>query len=150
MSPPSTKSTARASRPKKTPSEIAPGVFVGGWKDAEKFEGARFCVLDELPESGAPADGHVVIYDEAKDAPIVANLDRLVSMAEKARNANRPVLIFCGHGIRRSPLAGAWYLHRHEGVSLDAAYERVRAARPKVEHVRDWVGHWQVLDETDK
>jgi hypothetical protein len=122
-----------------SPSEISPGVFVGGWKDALAFEGARFCVLDEAP-SDMPAATHVTIYDDAADRPIVKNLDRVTEAMHVARAKNEPVLVFCGHGIRRSPMAGAWYLHRFEGLSLDGAYARIREIRPKVEHARDWVG----------
>jgi Dual specificity phosphatase, catalytic domain len=145
-------SAARASRrPKsakpspKGPSEVAPGVYVGGWNDAVRFAGSRFCVLDEAPP-GMPPATHVQIYDEAGDRPLVRNLDRLVDEMHAARTKNEPVLVFCGHGVRRSPLAAAWYLHRVEKLSLDAAYDRVRAARPKVEHVRDWVGTLTDLD----
>jgi protein-tyrosine phosphatase len=122
-------------------SEIAPGVFVGGWKDAEGFTGTRYCVLDEAPVGEElPAEQHLPIYDEAKDRPLRANLDLLADLAASARARNEAVLFFCGHGIRRAALAGAWYLHRQDGISLDAAYDRVRAARPKIEHVKDWVG----------
>jgi Dual specificity phosphatase, catalytic domain len=127
-------------------SEIAPGIYVGGWNDAVHFSGARFCVLDEVPAEDLPADSHVPIYDESADAPLRANLDRVVRLVETARKQERPVLLFCGHGVRRSPLAGAWYLHRHEGISLDAAYDRIRSVRPKVEHVDEWVGHPEALE----
>lgn len=126
------------------PAEIAPGVYVGGWKDAVQFSGARFCVLDEAPPD-MPKATHIQIYDEAGDRPIVENLDRLATEMKKARSRNEPVLVFCGHGIRRSPLGAAWYLHRAERLPLDDAYARVRAVRPKVEHVRDWVGHVEDL-----
>ena len=120
------------------PSEIAPGVFVGGWKDALRFEGTRFCVLDEPPPDMPPAT-HVPIYDESAGGAVVPNLDRLARSIREARKSGQPVLVFCGHGVRRSPLAGAWFLHRTEGISLDAAYERVRAVRPKIEDARSWV-----------
>jgi protein-tyrosine phosphatase len=134
-------------RTNRGPSEIAPGIFVGGWKDAEAFQGARFCVLDELPEEKVPADRHVPIYDERSDAPIRKNLDELADLVRTAHEGGRPVLMFCGHGVRRGSLAGAWYLHRVQGIPLDAAYERVRAARPQIEHVKEWVGNWQSLEE---
>ena len=125
-----------------SPSELIPGVFVGGWKDAEGFEGARFCVLDEKPE-GMPEGTHLAIYDGDHDRPNRANLDRLAALAEKAHAAGTPVLFYCGHGVRRGPLAAAWYLHRHEGISLEEAYVRLRAARPGIETVGEWVGDWE-------
>jgi len=131
--------TPRPTLRPKTPSEIAPGVFVGGWKDALAFEGTRFCVLDEAPPD-MPTATHLAIYDEALDRANVENLDRLAEAMRKARARNEPVLVFCGHGVRRSPLAAAWYLHRVERMSLDAAYDRIRSVRPKVEPAGEWIG----------
>ena len=136
---------APTAKPKaKSPAEFAPGVYVGGWNDAVRFTGTRFCVLDEAPPD-MPAATHVRIYDEDRDRPLVSNLDRLAESMRAARDRHEPVLVFCGHGVRRSPLAAAWYLHRVEKLDLDSAYDRIRAVRPKVEHVRDWVGDTKAL-----
>lgn len=129
------------------PSEIAPGVFIGGWNDALAFDGARFCVLDEAPDD-LPAATHVPIYDERTGRANRRNLDRLATEIARARARGASVLVFCGHGVRRSPLAGAWYLHRAEKISLDAAYDRIRAVRPKVEVARAWLGEPSSLDAT--
>jgi protein-tyrosine phosphatase len=140
----------RNAKPKRSPpgiSEIAPGVFVGGWKDAVQFEGARFCVLDEAPEDMPPAT-HIAIYDGKSDKVNLKSLDRLATAMRTARGRGEAVLVFCGHGIRRSPLGGAWYLHRSEGVPLDAAYERIQAVRPIVEHARDWVPNAEELERS--
>jgi hypothetical protein len=123
-------------------SEIAPGVFVGGWNDAVEFEGARICVLDDAPDEPLPGATHVPIYNGQSDAALPENLDRVVDLVEAARDRNEKVLLFCGHGIRRGSLAGAWYLHRHDRLPLDAAYDRVRAVRPVIEDGRTWIGHW--------
>ena len=135
------------SKPRKSPqpksrsptaSEIAPGVFVGGWKDALRFDGARFCVLDEAPGDMPPAT-HVPIYSEDTGKARPESLDRLAAGMQAARAKGASVLVFCGHGVRRSALGGAWYLHRAEGLSLDQAYEQIRSVRPKVQHAREWV-----------
>ena len=131
-----------ASRKTSTPSQLLPGVFVGGWKDAVDFAGARFCVLDEEPDD-MPAGVHLAIYDGENDRPNRANLDRLAELAEKARAKGEPVLFYCGHGVRRGPLAGAWYLHVHERIPLEEAYARLREVRPGIESVGEWVGHWE-------
>lgn len=127
------------------PSEFAPGLFVGGWKDARCFEGCRFCVLDEAPEMMPPAT-HIPIYNERRGRADPANLDRLAEAMRKAREQGQPVLVFCGHGIRRSPLGAAWYLHRTEGLTLEEAYARVAAARPGIERAGDWVGNAEELE----
>jgi protein-tyrosine phosphatase len=139
-----TKTTSKSTPP--SPQEIAPGVFLGGWKDAVQFSGPKFCVLDEAPDDMPPAT-HIPIYDEKKDAPDVANLDRVAAGLDAAHRAHQPVLVFCGHGIRRSPLAAAWYLHRYEKIPLDEAYARIRAVRPKVETADEWIGHSELLHE---
>ncbi|MCI4341153.1 MAG: hypothetical protein L3K11_02085 [Thermoplasmata archaeon] len=131
----------RAAQPS-SPSEIAPGVFVGGWSDAPSFKGRRYCVLDERPAEALPADEQITIYDGEGDRAIPENLDRLAGLVEEARSGGEPVLLFCGHGVRRGPLAGAWYLHRHEGLAFPEAYARIRAVRPGVEEAGEWIGHW--------
>ncbi len=127
------------------PSEIAPGVFVGGWKDAPDFVGARFCVLDNAPDD-MPAATHIPIYDGSGDRADTGNLDRLVAEMRSARARGEPVLVFCGHGIRRAPLGGMWYLHRVEGLTVGSAYDRIRAVRPKVETAREWIGRAEELE----
>jgi hypothetical protein len=142
-------SSSRAKKPpravpaRKTPSEIAPGVYVGNWDDAVKFEGERFCVLDSAPPN-MPSGTHVPIYNEEKDRADRGTLDLLAEAMRAARAKGSPVLVFCGHGKYRSPLGAAWYLHRVEGVSLDEAYSRVLAARPKAHANLEWIGN---LDE---
>ncbi|MFZ0891967.1 MAG: dual specificity protein phosphatase [Thermoplasmata archaeon] len=136
----------KSSSPRTQPSEFAPGIFVGGWKDAEHFVGKRYCVLDEMPPD-APADKGLPIYDETREAPILTNLDRIVELMRTAHEGNEPVLVFCGHGVRRSPLAAAWYLHRVDRLPLDQAYARVQSVRPQVEHAREWIAQWEILEE---
>jgi hypothetical protein len=148
---PAKRTTSRKpSSPSTNASEVEPGVFVGGWADAVDFQGARFCVLDKLSDEPVPAEAHLPIYDPATDRPIRANLDRIAELAITARTQGKPVLFFCGHGVRRGPLATAWFLHRSEGVLLAEAYTRIRAVRPKVETARQWAGDVSVLDDSDR
>jgi hypothetical protein len=127
-------------------SQVEPGVFVGGWSDAVGFPGARFCVLDEVPDEPVPAETHLPIYDPEADRPIRANLDKIADLAAAARRRGEPVLFFCGHGIRRGPLAAAWFLHRSEDLPLPTAYNRIRAVRPRIETAADWAGDVSVLE----
>jgi len=135
----------RPLRRPKSPAEVAPGVFVGGWKDAVAFEGTRFCVLDEKPED-MPVATHIPIYDDRSGSAIRPNLDRLAREIAAARAEGQPVLVFCGHGIRRSPLGVAWYLHRSEKLPITEAFERVRAVRPKAEPPMAWMGDTASLE----
>jgi protein-tyrosine phosphatase len=122
-------------------------VFVGGWNDARRFEGARFCVLDEAPED-LPAARHIPIYDGSTGGALRANLDRLAREMREARATGRPVLVFCGHGVRRSPLGAAWFLHRSEHLPLDKAFERVRVVRPRIEVPSAWMEDPASVDGT--
>lgn len=144
MPPTRTQRTPKSKTRPPSPSEIAPGVYVGGWKDALRFEGARFCVLDEAPEDMPPAT-HVAIFSETDRRAKPDRLDRLAKGMCDARAKGESVLVFCGHGIRRSALGGAWYLRRTQGLSLDQAYDQVRSVRPKVQHARDWVDNAREL-----
>jgi hypothetical protein len=147
MSKPRTAAPAKSNRTPGGASKIAPGVFVGGWNDATAFQGVRVCVLDEVPAEPIPGATYLPIYEEGPDRVIRANLDRVADLVVEARRTGQPALLFCGHGVRRGSLAGAWYLHRAEGISLDAAYEKVRSVRPKIQHVREWVGNWTELGD---
>ena len=122
-------------------SRVAEGLYVGGWQDATSFVGARFCVLDE-PEEGAPADAQIPIYDGARKSALPANLDRIAELARAARAKGQHVLMFCGHGVRRGPLAAAWYLRKVEGGTIEGAYAKIRAVRPQVEAASEWIRHW--------
>lgn len=120
-------------------SEVAPGVFVGGVRDAAEFEGARICVRDE-DEEAVPTSTHLPVYDGRTDRALRTNLEEIARAIDRERAAGRPVLVYCGHGVRRSPLAAAWYLHRTEGLPLAAAYARIRGVRPQIEEASEWVG----------
>lgn len=138
--------TRRAEAKKNHASEIAPGVFVGGWKDAEGFTGARICVLDDAPEETLPGMAHVPIYDGKTDRALTSNLDKVAELAMAARRRDEPVILFCGHGVRRGSLAGAWYLHRAQRLPLDQAFDKVEAVRPQIERPADWIGNTSDLE----
>lgn len=120
------------------PTEIAPGVFVGGRAAAADFPGLRMCVLDAGEDAGVPSE-RLPVYDPEEERPIRENLERIATAVRDARSRGEPVLIFCGHGVRRSPLAAAWYLHRAEGISLGAAYDRIERVRPFIERPEQWL-----------
>jgi len=138
----------RGSEPPPTASEVAPGVFVGGWSDAALFSGEKVCVREEAPEGMAHVT-HLPVYDETRGEPIRENLDRVADVIDTARANDRPVLVYCGHGVRRGPLAAAWYLHRYEGLTLDEAFARIAAVRPQIEPVTKWAKRWRSLDDPE-
>ena len=138
------KSGKRGRTSSKSPSEFAPNVFVGNWEDAQRFEGTRFCVLDDAPDDMPPAT-HIRIYDAKSDRADPKGLDRLAEAMRSAHSKGQPVLVFCHQGVYRSPLGATWYLHRNEGLPLDQAAQRVVAARPKAKAASTWVGNYSDL-----
>ena len=136
-----------ARRPRRpTASEVVGGLFVGGEPDSLRFEGARICVRDQDAPPTRSSDVHLPVYDPVLRQPIRENLDRVADRIEQSRAEGRPVLVYCGFGHRRAPLAAVWYLHRVLGIGLDEAYDRVRVVRPGVEHVRRWIGEVSALE----
>lgn len=49
------------------------------------------------------------------------------------------VLVACGAGIERSPLAIMWYLFTKKSMTLNAAYEYVKRLRPIIMDRRSWI-----------
>lgn len=67
-------------------------------------------------------------------------LDKIAEVIEYARDPNRgPVLVHCGGGIERSPLAVAWYLFRKCGMTFEEAYDLVKMKRPIAQDRRAWL-----------
>ena len=122
------------------PSEIAPGVFVGGARDATGFDGFRICVRDEL-EGSAPAEMRCPVLLPDGSGADRSHLERIALETARQRSAGRPVLIYCGQGSRRGPLAGAWYLRAAFGLSLHEAFRKIRSVRPQAEHPQEWLGN---------
>lgn len=115
--------------------EIIENLFVGGADDARSgFEGLIICVLEEKP------------FDEPADAawiPFLAegirSLEITAETVDNALSAGRRVLVHCGAGSERAPLAVAWFLHRRRGITLDDAYALLQERRPIVRDRRFWL-----------
>jgi protein-tyrosine phosphatase len=60
------------------------------------------------------------------------HVDKLLSEGEK-------VLVHCGMGVERSPLAVVWYLHRKKGMSIVEAYRYVMKRRSVVADRTLWL-----------
>jgi protein-tyrosine phosphatase len=126
------------------PSEVVPGLFVGGRPDAAGFDGFRLSVLDD-PGDSTPAEAHIPILTGEDGGVDPVALDRAAETIDAALREGRRVLVYCGHGARRSPLAVAWYLHRRRGLSLSDAYVALRTARPRVEPASSWLAKWRSI-----
>lgn len=69
-------------------------------------------------------DGDLVAMAGALD-PVVRCLDRHIAAGER-------VHLHCDAGFNRAPTAAIAYLHRHAGLTLDAACATVKSVRPGV------------------
>jgi protein-tyrosine phosphatase len=129
-------------------SEVVPRLFVGGRADAPAFRGVRISVLEDLGDP-TPAEVRIPILVAANGGADRRALDRAADVIAGALRGDQPVLVYCGHGVRRSPLAVAWFLHRRRGLSFDAAYAALQAQRPEVEPASGWLSNWRELVRDD-
>jgi protein-tyrosine phosphatase len=109
-----------------TPGEVAE-LNLGGEEAACRAEGIEFLIVP-IPDRGVPSSTHVV-----RD---------LMRRLEARLREGQHVLIHCRQGVGRSALLAASLLAA-EGLDVEAAFERVRAARgcpvPDTPAQRQWV-----------
>lgn len=121
--------------------EIIENLFVGDMVDARAgFDGLTICVLEEKP------------FDEPANAtwiPFLAegirSLEITAEIIDRALAGGRAVLVHCGAGSERAPLAVAWFLYRQRAMTLDEAYDLLKSRRPIVQDRRFWLR--QYLEE---
>jgi protein-tyrosine phosphatase len=119
--------------------EIRPRLFVGDIADASRWEGLAITVLEDRPDL-PPTVVHVPIYDPETGRARFDQMEEVVALISKAmRSGDQRILVSCGHGVERSPLAVVWYLYRSEGVAPSAGYDLVRQLRPEVQPRLEWL-----------
>lgn len=120
--------------------EIVKGVFVGDFEDGMRSRASHVvCVL----ENPSPRDGALWI-PLLLAAPVIyarpAQLDAVAFVIDAVQARGESVLIHCGAGIERSPLAVAWWLTRSgRAADLEESYRTLVAARPVVQDRRVWL-----------
>ena len=83
---------------------------------------------------------HIPIYDPETGRARFEEIEKVVSLVSAAlRSGDQDVLVSCGSGTERSPLAIAWYLHRTEGLDVSAAYSDISGKRPQVQPRLEWL-----------
>ena len=127
-------------------SEIIPGLWVGTYRDSYAWKGYVVCVLEERFSELPKTVVHVPILDpDGFDGEttslraVPAQLDAVADLVEAHLAKMEQVLVCCGQGIERSPLAVVWYLHRKRGLDVSKAYQLVREKRPEVEERLAWL-----------
>jgi Dual specificity phosphatase, catalytic domain len=126
---------------------------VGAWEAADALVAARepgwaiICVLenprseDRRPETIwrpvlVPGTGGLL-------TTLIATRESLEAVSveiDRGFEQGRNVLVHCGAGIERSPLAVSWWLRTRVGLSLDEAYARLQRRRAGgVSDCRAWM-----------
>ncbi len=144
------------------PSEILSSLFLGDAVDAAEWaptvgldrRRAVVCVLEACPLSyiAPPYHFHIHLIGTAPDSRVSpASLEAVSAILGYFRNKGWTVLVHCGAGIERSPLAVAWYLANHVAgdwfqqngldpiYSLDQAYKFIALKRPQVQDRQQWI-----------
>ena len=129
-------------------SEIIQNQFLGDYGDAQKWAenrlGIIICVLTERPPLLLPGTiwRPILDVDSADDSQNRASLEKLELASEAIEEGlknGRRVLVHCGMGVDRSPLALAWFLHSKRGMEIDEAYQLIKSKRPIVVSHVDWI-----------
>lgn len=124
--------------------EILPGLFLGDQGSVDGFPGVVICVM-EHGEGQQPTDNtiHIPVLRQPVTHPLRADpeaLHRISVLVRHLLDTRHRVLLHCGAGMERSPLAAVWYLHTMKGYSLDSAYALLREKRSVVQDRREWLG----------
>ena len=129
-------------------SEIVPNLYVGDLPDSLQFaadynDGMIICVLESRPISEPRnATWIPILSTQLGDGLVWADpvqLDTVKSVIDNALLNGRKVLVHCGAGIERSPLAVAWYLAKTQHTTIEDAYEIVRKGRSQTQVRTVWL-----------
>ncbi len=127
--------------------EILPNLFLGDLADAQRWQGFAITVLEYRPPELPTNVVHIPIVGTNSKADtnpdevqvLFVQLEALVTVVDAAMARGEKVLISCGQGMERSPLAVVWYLFRRRGMSVDEAYRLVKEKRPQVIEHQEWL-----------
>lgn len=130
-------------------SEIQPGLYLSGYYEWPlDYRGDILCVLEQRPDDEPERAMWVPILEGvganngAYPRQVRANLGQLDAAADIIHDhvaEGVPLVVHCGGGIERSPLAMAWYLFRKCNLSLDEAYTLIRSKRPIIQDRQAWL-----------
>ena len=151
--------------------EVLPNLYLGAWPDQMIFSGGILNVLEQAPErahslwvpilreeswmtyegmnlhaTDEEAIQRVMVRQPENIRASEGALMLAADIIERFHTQARPLLVHCGAGIERSPLAIAfWMVHRpNSGMTLDGAYGMLMTLRPIVMDRREWLpAHWR-------
>ena|SRR6267378_7425473 len=124
------------------PSEIFPGVFVGDQADGQTWGNGTdrlLCVLEQPSQRNGVAWIPILMQKQVTFAR-ASQLDAVAAIIEDSLKCGQRILVHCGAGIERSPLALAWWLVTSGRLkTLDEAYRLLIEKRPIVQDRRAWL-----------
>ncbi|MHB8483521.1 MAG: dual specificity protein phosphatase family protein [Nitrospiria bacterium] len=119
------------------PSKILENLYLGDWQDGLSFDGDVINVLDkeEMGEDQKFNKNAIWIpvveylHISAKGVSIpranITRLDSVLKLVDTLLAEDLKVLIHCGAGMERSPLAVVWILRQRNYMTTEDAYEYV-------------------------
>lgn len=126
--------------------EILPNVWLGdkldayGLRDNDRWK--LICVLEQKPPEFKNTSNviwlPVLSIVEGEQRAPVQNLNRITNQIDSLLRQGFKVLIFCGAGLERSPLAVAWYIHLKFFIDEFEAYNWILKFR-HVSNKTDWI-----------
>jgi len=143
-----------------TANQIIHEIWIGDLEDTKVWEGNIICVLETRPDS-LPIDAlHIPILTlrfekvmmkdkdgkdtdylihEYVDRALPVQLDAVAHVIQNHVDAKQKLLVSCGAGMERSPLAVTWYVHTRLGLSLEDAFKLVKTKRPQAQNRLEWL-----------
>ena len=122
-----------------TISEVTDGIHVTAADGVDAALAAGHYVINVADELESNADAKIIVQPYSRD--IRSNLDAVAQlMDEVLSQGNRTVAVHCAMGMERSVLAVVWYLTTNKGMTVDNAYDLVKAGRPIALDRREWAG----------
>ena len=118
--------------------EILPRLWVGPASSCDAAPNGTRCVcVLEGPHS--PRCLHMpILGSDGKADPVL--LGKVALTIDTLWQPNRPtLLVHCGAGVERSPLAVAWWLVYRFSYTFDEAYAWIKRQRPVAEDRRSWI-----------
>lgn len=126
--------------------EIILGLLIGNIADAKNWQSFAVTVLEYRPPELPTNVTHIPVLDtnhrgtspDGLHACFV-QLEAIVMVVDGALGRGESVMVSCGQGIERNPLAVVWYLFRRKGMSVEEAYRTVKEKWPQVIEHLEWL-----------
>ncbi len=115
--------------------EIIPLLYLGDLQDAVNFDGIIINLLNDVPACEPHRSLHLPFLANGR-----ASLDTVAAVVDAALARGQRVLVHCEEGSERAPLVIAWFLMKRRSMTIDQAYELIKAKRPITRDRRKWLG----------